>query len=117
MSENGETDVEAIFLTFNGRRLALLVENKIEHSVTVDQLERYTKYERHRDGELLFENAHLQVYNVEHFAESRLGFYFKDLNEYGLYGLFVGNDADIYESYYRTDSTFKKEGRLLYDDD
>ncbi len=62
------------------------------------------------------ENAHLQIYNVEHFAKSRLGFYFKDLNEYGLYSFFAGNDDDYIESF-RTDSTFKSEGQLLYDDD
>ncbi|AMN39057.1 hypothetical protein [Rhodoplanes sp. Z2-YC6860] len=48
MTENGETDVEAIFLTSDGRKLALLVENKVEHSLTEDQLERY--YARGRYG-------------------------------------------------------------------
>ena len=75
------------------------------------------KHEWHREGELLFENAHACVYHVEHFAEYRLGFYFKDLNEFGLYGIFVGNESDIYENYYRTDSTFKKEGFLYHEDD
>jgi len=82
-----------------------------------DWHERNQPYKRHPDGELLFENAHVQVYNVEHFAESRLGFYFKDTNEYGLYGFFAGNGDEFHESYYRTDRTFKQEGVLLYDDD
>ena len=69
------------------------------------------------DGELLFENAHLKAYAVSHFAETRVGFYFKDLDEYGLYGFFVGNGDEHYESYYRTDSTFQKEEMLLHDDD
>ena len=71
----------------------------------------------YQDGELVFENAHLKAYNVAHFAETRVGFYFKDLNEYGLYGFFAGNGDEVHESYYRTDGTFKKEGRLLYGDD
>lgn len=41
MGENGETDVEAIFPIFDERTLALLIENKIEHVLTGDQLERY----------------------------------------------------------------------------
>ncbi len=59
----------------------------------------------------------MRAYHVNHFAESRVGFYFKDLNEYGLYGFFAGNDDDYIESYYRSDETFKLEGRLLHDDD
>ena len=69
-----------------------------------------------KNGELLFETAHLIAYRVDHFAESRVGFYFKDLNEYGLYGFFAGNGDEFYESYYRTDSTFQEEGMLLHDD-
>jgi hypothetical protein len=69
-----------------------------------------------RDGELLFETAHMSAFHVSHFVESRVGFYFKDLNEYGLYGFFAGDGDEYHESYYRTDSTFKKEGQLLHDD-
>lgn len=78
---------------------------------------RERRFEIHKDGELLFENAHLQVFNVDHFAESRLAFYFKDSGEYGLYGFFAGNGDEYHESFYRTDRSFKQEGRLLYDDD
>lgn len=70
-----------------------------------------------KDGQLLFETAHLCAYHVDHFAESRVGFYFKDIEEYGLYGFFAGNDDDVYHSYYRSDRTFKEEGQLLHDDD
>jgi hypothetical protein len=56
------------------------------------------------------------AYNVDHFAETRVGFYFKDLNEYRMYGFFAGNGDETFESYYRTDSTFKKEETLLHDD-
>jgi hypothetical protein len=68
-------------------------------------------------GEKVFETAHLQAFHVSHFAESRVGFYFKDLDEYGLYGFFAGNGDDFIESYYRTDLTFQKEEMLLAGDD
>ena len=74
-------------------------------------------YRRRRDGELIFEDAHMRAYRVDHFAESRVGFYFKDLDEYGLYGFFAGNDDDYFHSYYRSDERFKLEGKLLHDDD
>lgn len=76
---------------------------------------RGQEYKHLQDGELIFENAHMAAYHVEHMPDFRVGFYFKDLNEYGLYGFFSHEGAN-YESYYRTDSTFKKEGRLLHDD-
>ncbi|MGY3695088.1 hypothetical protein ACVIGA_005168 [Bradyrhizobium sp. USDA 3240] len=41
MSENGETDVEAVFETKSGDKFALLVENKVRHSLSADQLGRY----------------------------------------------------------------------------
>jgi hypothetical protein len=58
-------------------------------------------------GEKLFETAHLSAFHVDHAAERRVGFYFKDLDEYGLYGIF--SDDGVFESYYRTDLTFRKE--------
>ncbi|MGY3690534.1 hypothetical protein ACVIGA_000614 [Bradyrhizobium sp. USDA 3240] len=64
------------------------------------------------DGELLLETAHWTAYKVRHFAESRVGFYFKDLDEYGLYGFFAGEPGQYFDSYYRTDRTFKTEQRL-----
>jgi hypothetical protein len=70
----------------------------------------------HKDGQLVFETAHTAAYHVDHFAESRVGFYFKDIEEYGLYGFFAGNSNEYHESYYRTDSTLKTEGRLLHDE-
>ncbi|WP_425989911.1 hypothetical protein [Afipia sp. DC4300-2b1] len=83
----------------------------------INWLERDRGFRRHRNGEVIFENAHMIAYHVEHFAESRVGFYFKDLNEYGLYGFFAGNGDDFFESYYRTDKAFQDEGRLLHDED
>ena len=48
MGENGETDVEALFRLKSGRSIALLIENKIEHSLNSDQVERY--FDRGRYG-------------------------------------------------------------------
>jgi hypothetical protein len=79
--------------------------------------EREQDFWKAKNGEKLFETAHLVAFHVSHFAESRVGFYFKDLNEYGLYGAFAGNGDEFFESYYRTDRTFQEEGQLLHDDD
>jgi hypothetical protein len=70
-----------------------------------------------KHGDVLFENADMIAYRLKHFAEYRVGFYFKDLDEHGIYSLFVGNEDDEYESYYRTDRTFEKEEWLYYEDD
>ena len=79
--------------------------------------ERENNFRKAKDGELLFETAHLSAYRVSHFAESRVGFHFKDLEEFGLYGFFAGNDDDVFHSYYRTDRTFQKEEMLLTNDE
>lgn len=79
--------------------------------------DRDNRFWKARDGELLFETAHLSAFHVDHVAESRVGFYFKDLDDFGLYGFFAGNGDEYRESYYRTDSTFQEEGQLLHDDD
>ena len=79
--------------------------------------DRENNFWRAKDGELLFETAHLSAFHVSHFAESRVGFYFKDTGEFGLYGCFVGNDEDVYNSYYRTDRTFQKKMLLTNDED
>jgi hypothetical protein len=79
--------------------------------------ERENDFWRSKDGELLFETAHLSAFHVSHFAESRVGFYFKDTEEFGLYGFFAGNDDDVFHSYYRTDRTFQKEEMLLTNDE
>ena len=84
-----------------------------------NESDAFIRFADAKDGDVLFETADLIAYQVEHFAESRTGFYFKDLNEYGLYGYFVGNDpeTDVFHKYYRTDKEFKKEGTLFYDDE
>jgi hypothetical protein len=79
--------------------------------------ERDNNFWKAKDGELLFETAHLSAFHVSHPAESRVGFYFKDLEEFGLYGFFAGNDDDVFHSYYRTDRTFQKEEMLLTNDE
>jgi hypothetical protein len=78
---------------------------------------RSGNFDFRKDGELVYETAHYSVFNVNHFAESRLGFYFKDIEEYGLYGFFAGEPGEYYDSYYRSDKTFKTEGRLVYNED
>lgn len=79
--------------------------------------ERNQDFWNAKNGELLFETAHLSAFHVDHFAESRVGFYFKDLDEYGLYGFFAGNGDEFFESYYRTDRTFQEQQRLLTSDE
>ena len=84
------------------------------------EYEFYTRdqpYKFHEDGELVYETPHYAVYNVRHFAESRLSFYFRDTEEYGLYGFFAGNPGEYFDSYYRTDNTFQKEQSLIHRDD
>ncbi|WPO40281.1 hypothetical protein [Tardiphaga sp. 42S5] len=66
-----------------------------------------------KDGKLLFDTAHMSAFHVDHFAETRVGFYFRDLQEYGLYGGFAGNGDEFHDSYYRTDRTFRKEEVLV----
>src|SRR5689334_11714247 len=39
-----------------------------------------------KNGQLLFETANMSAFHVEHEIQNRVGFYFKDINEYGLYG-------------------------------
>jgi len=78
--------------------------------------ERNERFWEAKDRQLLFETAHLSAFHVEHFAESRVGFYFKDLEEFGLYGFFAGNGDEVHESYYRTDRSFQKEETLLYNE-
>jgi hypothetical protein len=82
-----------------------------------DWRRREEPFRIHKDGDLLFETAHLSAFFVSHFAEARVGFYFKDINECGLYGYFAGNGDEFFESYYRSDKTFKTEGRLAWKSD
>jgi len=70
-----------------------------------------------KNRELLFETADLSAFYVDHHAESRVGFYFKDLDEYGLYCVSSGIGDEFIDTYYRTDSTFQKQERLLYDEE
>lgn len=113
-SKGKEKAIEATQLLTNDNRLYQHIKAGMRE---VDWQNRAQPMKHHSDGEMIFENAHMKAFHVEHFAETRVGFYFKDLNEYGLYGFFAGKGDETFESYYRTDSTFKKEGRLLLDDD
>lgn len=78
-----------------------------------------TQKERFRDlknGQLLFEAANMSAFHVDHPIQNRVGFYFKDTNEYGLYGFLAGDGDEFQESYYRSDSGFIKEELLLFDE-
>src|SRR5579884_196516 len=55
----------------------------------------------------VYETGTFIVRRVTHFAESRCGVHFKDTNEYGLYGVFHGDNGEIYIGIYRTDSCFQ----------
>ena len=70
-----------------------------------------------KDRQLLFETAHLLAFHVDHFAETRVGFYFQDIDEFGLYGFFAGNGDETFETYYRSDREFEKEELLMAEDD
>lgn len=72
----------------------------------------FTKWLDYKDKEIILENAHFIVYKLDHFAEFRLGFYIKEINDYGIYGSF-----DEFKKYYRTDSSFTNEESLIYDDE
>lgn len=83
----------------------------------LDFYQRENPFQLRREGEIMLETAHWSAFHVSHFAESRVGFYFKDIEEYGLYGFFAGEPGEYFDSYYRTDKTFKKEGRLVTRDE
>lgn len=78
------------------------------------QNDNRNKHKEARHQEVLFENANLVVYKVNpNFEEERVGFYFKDTGEYGMYGIFVGNGDVRHESYYRTNQAFEKTKPVL----
>lgn len=73
----------------------------------------------HLKGPIAYETNVFAVYWVRHFAETRWGFHFKDTNEFGLYGVFYGDnygengeDNEKYEHFYRSDQKFDVEDYL-----
>jgi len=70
-----------------------------------------------KNGQLLFETAKMSAFHVDHPIQTRVGFHFKDINEFGLYGFLEGDGDEFQESYYRSDRAFVKEELLLYDDE
>ncbi len=65
------------------------------------------------EGEISYETDMLAVCHVYHVAEIRLGFHFKDTNEYGLYGSFYDDERHRkYKSFYRSDKDFEAEEYL-----
>jgi hypothetical protein len=79
-----------------------------------DQKERFREA---KNGQLLFETAQMSAFRVDHLIQTRIGFHFKDINEFGLYGFLAGDGDEFQESYYRSDRAFQKEELLLYDDE
>ena len=70
-----------------------------------------------QDGQLLFETAKMSAFHVDHPIQTRVGFHFKDINEFGLYGFLAGDGDEFQESYYRSDRAFVVEELLLFDDE
>ncbi len=61
-AEDGETDVQALFDLVDGGTLAVLVENKIEHSITADQIRRYVDRARHGIVEHRWQQSRIVVF-------------------------------------------------------
>jgi hypothetical protein len=62
------------------------------------------------DSVWVYETNALAARYVDHFAESRYGFHFKDTDEFGLYGVFYADNRDEpYKSFYRSDANFEAE--------
>jgi hypothetical protein len=80
---------------------------------------RYPKarFPEAEDVQLILEDARMSVFQVNHLIQTRVGFHFKDINEYGLYGFIAADDDEFQESYYRSDRAFQQEELLLYDDE
>jgi hypothetical protein len=67
------------------------------------------------ESAFVYETKTLAVRYVSHFAESRMGFHFKDTDEYALYGVFIADNPDKpYRSFYRSDAFFKAENHIHY---
>jgi hypothetical protein len=65
------------------------------------------------ESPFIYETGTLAVRYVPHFAESRTGFYFKDTDEYALYGVFLADSRDEpYRSFYRSDANFEAENYI-----
>lgn len=64
-------------------------------------------------GSVVYETRILAVYHIDHFAENRYGFHFKDTSEFGLYSSFYDDERDkTYERFYRSDRKFEAETYL-----
>lgn len=77
-----------------------------------DAVREHLAFRKVKESPAEYENNFCKVVYIHHFAECRLGVHFKDTDEYGLRGVFVHDNGDVSESYYRTDSRYENE-RLL----
>ena len=61
----------------------------------------------------VYETDVLAVCYVPHIMESRIGFHFKDTDEYALYSVFYADGRDEpYRSFYRSDANFEAENYI-----
>src|SRR4051812_44993806 len=49
--------------------------------------------------QMIFETNRMSVFQVDHQIQTRVGFYFKDIDEYGLYGFIAEAGDEFLESY------------------
>ena len=82
-------------------KLELRIERAIE----------YFDLARAKDEQGL-DNDFYSISYLPHFAEMRYGVHLKRTNEFGIYSSFEFDDGRTLESYYRSDSTFRKEEPL-----
>jgi hypothetical protein len=67
-----------------------------------------------------YDNIEFNVRRIEHMVESRLGFHFKNSDEFGIYSVFYYDDhgkdgrVSAHKSFYRCSSVFDRETSLSY---
>jgi hypothetical protein len=59
-----------------------------------------------------FNTPNFRVDPIGHFAEVRYGIHVKATNEFGIFGIFFADNEKNYESFFRSDPSFKTEERL-----
>jgi hypothetical protein len=86
---------------------------RLQNAVREFYAQRQARNFEFPEGQVVYETEALAVFRVPHIAETRYGFHFKEIDEYGLYSVFYADDRDKpYQSYYRSDRMFEKEAYL-----
>lgn len=70
---------------------------------------RINEVEENLDREWQYETNRYKFRRVADFVESRWGVYVKDLDRYGMWGLFVDDNNKAYTSFYAADKNFNEE--------